>query len=157
MEDAKPTQKLELDESEMLEAGRQFQDRKFGTTGRLGKSREVLLLIDSGIRRISLRNDTSFLLGRFSKSSPSGNYIDLSPFGAQERGVSRIHAQIHMDDDILYVTDMDSTNGTYLDGIKIQPHQAEKLRQGSELLLARMHIQILYKTKTYKTEPLIDV
>jgi pSer/pThr/pTyr-binding forkhead associated (FHA) protein len=144
-DDLKPTQRLNIEDPELLEALLKQQNRELGTS-RLGKAREVLLLVDSGIRKIELRNEVSYLLGRFSKSKPRGNHIDLSPFAAQDRGVSRIHAQIHMEDDQLFLTDMDSTNGTYLDGVKLQAHQQYQLRQGSNIILGRMHMQVMYKS-----------
>ena len=143
--DPQQTNRLNIDDPEMLEALLKQRNRELGTA-RLGKAREVLLLVDSGIRRIEIRNDVSYLLGRFTKSKPRGNHIDLAPFAAQDRGVSRIHAQIHMENDYLYVTDMDSTNGTYVDGIKLQPHEPHQLRQGSNITLGRMHMQVMYKT-----------
>jgi len=143
--DEKPTERLEIDDPEMLEALLKHQNRQLGTES-FGKSREVLLLVDSGVRRVSLRNEVSYLLGRFSRSKPRGNHIDLAPFGARDKGVSRIHAQLHMEDDNLYITDLDSTNGTFLDGVKLLPHQNHKVRQGSEILLGRMHMQVMYKS-----------
>ncbi|MGJ3237092.1 MAG: FHA domain-containing protein [Anaerolineae bacterium] len=144
-DELKPTKQLEISEEALLEAAR--RQRTLGTA-RLGKVREVMLLVDQEIRQLSLHNDVSYLLGRFDRRKPSGNHIDLSPFKANERGVSRIHAQIHMANDRLYITDMDSTNGTIVDGARLQPHQAVVLRQGSDVLLGRLHIQIMYKSTT---------
>jgi len=144
-DDLKPTQRLEIDDPDMLEALLKQKNRELGTA-RLGKTREVLLLVDSGIRRVELRNDVTYLLGRFSKSKPRGNHIDLEPFGARDRGVSRIHAQIHMENDMLYLTDMDSTNGTFCDGIKLQAHHQHQLRQGSNIILGRLNLQVMYKS-----------
>lgn len=144
-DELKHTQRLQLDDPEMLDRLLEQQNRELGPA-RLGKTREVLLLIETGLRRIELRNDVSYLLGRFSKSKPGANHIDLDPFAARDRGVSRIHAQIHMQDNMLYITDMDSTNGTYVDGIQIQAHQEHKLRQGSNIILGRLNIQLMYKS-----------
>jgi pSer/pThr/pTyr-binding forkhead associated (FHA) protein len=146
MEDPKATQRLDLSEPEVLEALLKQQTREMAALS-LGKAREVLLLIENGIRRLELHNETAFLLGRFAKSTPRGKHVDLSPFSAQDRGVSRIHAQLHMDDNKLYITDMDSTNGTFVDGVRLQPHQPHLLRQGSQIILGRMSIQIMYKAQ----------
>lgn len=145
MKDIKKTQQLNIDQTELAKAFAKRKANDFNSV-KFAKAREVLLLTDSGLRRVELRNDASYLLGRFNKGKPRADHIDLVPFGAQERGVSRIHAQIHMEEDILYVTDMESTNGTYLDGVKLLPHQQHRLRQKSDLLLGRMHIQIMYKS-----------
>lgn len=149
MNEPKQTQRLDLDESLLLEALNKRQALDENTDlgeVKFSKAREVLLLTDSGLRRIELRNDTSYLLGRFNSTKPRSNHIDLVPFGAQERGVSRIHAQIHMEDDVLYITDMESTNGTYLDGVRLLPNQQHRIRQKSDILLGRLHIQVMYKS-----------
>lgn len=147
MEDAKATQRIEIDDPEILEALLKQQSREINAAT-LGKAREVLLLVESGIRRLEVHNDTTYLLGRFIKSTPRGKHVDLSPFGAQDKGVSRIHAQLHMEDNRLYITDMDSTNGTFLDGVRLLPHQPQILRQGSQVLLGRLAMQIMYKSQT---------
>lgn len=150
-DEQKFTQRLDLNDPEMLDTLREQKNRKLGPA-RLGKIREVLLLVETGLRRIELRNDVSYLLGRFSKSKPGSNHIDLDPFGARDKGVSRIHAQIHMANNRLYITDMESTNGTYVDGTQIAPNQQHQLRQGSNLILGRMNIQIMYKSATDTSE-----
>jgi pSer/pThr/pTyr-binding forkhead associated (FHA) protein len=146
MEDPKATQRLELGEPEILEALLKQQTREMANVA-LGKAREVLLLVENGIRRLELYNETTFLLGRFAKSTPRGKHVDLSPFSAQDRGVSRIHAQLHMDENKLYITDMDSTNGTFVDGVRLLPHQPHLLRQGSQIMLGRLNMQVMYKTQ----------
>lgn len=146
MEDPKATQRLELNEPELLEALLKQQTREMANLS-LGKAREVLLLVENGIRRLELYNETTFLLGRFAKSTPRGKHVDLTPFSAQDRGVSRIHAQLHMDENKLYITDMDSTNGTFVDGVRLMPHQPHLLRQGSQIMLGRLSMQVMYKTQ----------
>ena len=126
-QDDRPTQRIDIQDADMLEALLKQKNRQLGTS-RLGKRREVMLLVGSGMIKIELRNEVTYLLGRFNKSKPRGNHIDLSQFKALERGISRIHAQIHMEDDRLYITDLDSTNGTIVDGVKLLPHQHQQLR-----------------------------
>lgn len=146
MDDPKPTQRLDVDDPDLLESLLKQRTREI-TTASLKKAREVLLLVENGIRRIELHNEASYLLGRFNSSKQRSNHIDLSPFGAADRGVSRIHSQLHMDDGKLYISDMDSTNGTFVDGIRLQPHYPTQLRQGSEVMLGKLHIQIMYRAQ----------
>lgn len=141
----RPTERLNSNDPRLQEILKQQQKRKLGTAT-LSKGKEVLLLIDSGLRRIELRNDIVYLLGRFNKTQPDTHYIDLSPFDAYERGVSRVHAKLHMDNNILYITDLGSTNGTYMDGVQLEANQKHVIRQGSEIILSRLHIQVMHKT-----------
>ena len=146
MDDPKPTQKLDVDDPELLESLLKQRTREMSAVT-LGKAREVLLLVENGIRRIELHNEISFLLGRFNSAKQRANHIDLSPFDAANKGVSRIHAQIHMDNNKLYIADMDSTNGTFVDGVRLQPHQPIQIRQGSEIVLGKLHLQVMYRSQ----------
>lgn len=68
--------------------------------------------------------------------------IDLAPFGGIDGGVSRWHAAIHYDDTegVLYIEDMNSTNGTRLNGFQIEPGRRYRLRNGDEIELGRVCI-----------------
>ncbi len=68
--------------------------------------------------------------------------INLSPYSGRERGVSRKHAQIYFRDGELYIEDLDSSNGTMLNGEELQPFQAHKLRDGDEIILGHMMVWV---------------
>src|SRR5579859_2531719 len=55
------------------------------------------------------------LLGRADRSTHGDLHcdVDLTPFGAREKGVSRQHLLIRRQNALLYATDLGSTNGTY--------------------------------------------
>jgi hypothetical protein len=80
--------------------------------------------------------------------SPSGKWYDLAP-GQTHIGrgpgnqvalplslVSRQHAAIHFDGQNCYVIDLGSTHGTLLNGQRLQPRRAHRLRPGDVLSLA---------------------
>lgn len=56
--------------------------------------------------------------------------IDLAPFGALERGVSRQHAQVSASSDYLLITDLGSTNGTRLNSHKLRANEPYRLDHG---------------------------
>jgi hypothetical protein len=64
--------------------------------------------------------------------------IDLTPYGAMDRGVSRHHALLHLADDHLYLTDLQSTNGTYVAGQRLEPDTPTVVHKGDEVLLGRL-------------------
>lgn len=47
--------------------------------------------------------------------------------------VSRIHARISQEEGIYYIEDLNSTNGTYKNGLRLQPYEKRKLEKGDEL------------------------
>jgi hypothetical protein len=54
--------------------------------------------------------------------------VDLSPYGALEKGVSRNHLALMRDHDTVVVTDMGSANSTYLNGQRLMPYEPRILR-----------------------------
>jgi pSer/pThr/pTyr-binding forkhead associated (FHA) protein len=65
----------------------------------------------------------------FGKSSTVDVNVD-SPY------ISRRHFQIRCQDDVFLITDLDSTNGTFLNGVRLNPHQERRLRDQDRIGLA---------------------
>jgi hypothetical protein len=122
----------------------QQPDKNDGTT-HISDKQEVLLVIRGMIERLVLKEGVQYQLGRFEFSKPEDHHIDLTPYGAGDRGVSRVHAYIHLEADQLFITDLDSTNGTFLAGKRLEPNTPTVLRKGDELLLGRLGVQFMYR------------
>ncbi len=58
-----------------------------------------------------------------------------SDFQVYDRSVSARHMRILMEDGDLYVEDLNSTNGTYVNGVKLEPGRREKLNQGDTIAI----------------------
>lgn len=116
-----------------------------GGTTSLGDQREIIFVIRGMVERVILRDNFSIILGRAEPGSKGNVDIDLTPYGALDRGVSRIHARLHLENNRIFITDLDSTNGTFLSGRRLEPHKAEPLRKGDELLLGRLPVQVLFR------------
>jgi|GEM_PF-843331 len=116
-----------------------------GTTGTIGEQREVLFVIRGMIERVVMKDNTTATLGRFDTGTVPNEEIDLIPYGAIDRGVSRRHCEVLLRDNQLHVVDLGSTNGTFLAGIRLKPNEATLLRKGDELLLGRLAVQVLFR------------
>lgn len=57
--------------------------------------------------------------------------------------ISGEHAKISRKADVLYITDLDSTNGTFLNGEKLQPGVKNKLSPGDKLILAETPVLVI--------------
>jgi len=114
-------------------------------TATLGPHQEVILLIRGMPERLLLTEEVSYTLGRFNMKSNLDKEVDLSPYGAAECGVSRRHARLHLEGSHVYLTDLDSTNGTYVSGSRLEANQPNLLHKGDEVLLARLQVQILFR------------
>lgn len=55
-----------------------------------------------------------------------------------ESTISRVHAKITMEDENVYITDMGSTNGTYINEENIQPHTRIQIKIGDLLRFANV-------------------
>lgn len=71
--------------------------------------------------------------------------IDLLPYGALELGVSRRHAKLLRRSATIMVQDLDSVNGTFLNGERLIPQQPRVLRNDDELCLGRLVLHVSFR------------
>jgi pSer/pThr/pTyr-binding forkhead associated (FHA) protein len=71
--------------------------------------------------------------------------IDLTPYQAYASGVSRLHAVVKRDASRVLVMDLGSSNGTYVNGRRINPHVEEPLSHGDIVALGKLKIQVLLR------------
>lgn len=95
---------------------------------------------------LGLELKPQLILGR--SKSPDGPQpdLDLAPYGGEQGGVSRRHAQIIFDGESLFLEDLGSTNGTRLNGYRLQAGEQYRLRDGDELLLGSLRILLRFVT-----------
>lgn len=103
-----------------------------------------LHLMDSG-KIVPLASRNEFTLGRLSEGQPIMPDIDLTPYQAYASGVSRLHAVVKRDGNEVLVMDLGSSNGTYINGRRLNPHMEESLSHGDILALGKLKIQILLR------------
>lgn len=106
---------------------------------------EVVLVVRGMVERLHLEEEKTYILGRTDLKSRSIPDIDLTPYGALDRGVSREHATIHLKDKHIYITDLESTNGTFVAGERLAPNEPQILHRGDSLLLGRLAIQVMFR------------
>jgi len=70
--------------------------------------------------------------------------VDLVDYGAVEKGVSRQHLLVTREDDTIAVTDLNSANGSFLNGQRLFPHDPRILRDEDELRLGRLVFQVSF-------------
>ena len=95
-------------------------------------------------QQIVIENQNRLVIGRSSSHSVRAPDIDLTPFHAFSKGVSSQHASIFRADDCLNISDLGSTNGTYLNREGLTPHQAYPLHNGDLIYLGQMAIRIYF-------------
>ncbi|MGB7338396.1 MAG: FHA domain-containing protein [Phototrophicaceae bacterium] len=102
----------------------------------------IVLYLPDDARPIELWNIAVVSLGRTDRYSTVQPSIDLSKHHASLLGVSRIHAEIFYRDGKYYVRDLNSTNGTWVNNIKLVHGEEAELLNGDSLRLGHLMIQI---------------
>ena len=103
----------------------------------------TLELAESG-ERLVVENQNRIVIGRSSSHSVRTPDIDLAPYHAFSKGVSSLHASIFRADDCMNISDLGSTNGTYLNREGLIPHQAYALHNGDLIYLGQMPVRIYF-------------
>ncbi len=101
-----------------------------------------LHLIESG-QVLPLADRTEFSLGRSAEGQPIVPDVDLSPYNAYANGVSRLHAAIKLVNNQVMVVDLGSSNGTYLNGVRLSPYVDTPVAHGDLVYLGKLKMQVL--------------
>lgn len=114
-------------------------------TARFGQDASIIIHIRDASQPVVIQPAKRTILGRTDATSPQKPDVDLTPFGALDKGVSRIHAAIYRNEDTLTLVDMGSANGTHLNGQRLVPDQPRILRDGDEIRLGKLVAHIYFK------------
>lgn len=114
-------------------------------TARFNHEASIIIHIRDAAEPIVLHPQHETVLGRLDPTSQAKPDLDLTPFGALEKGISRIHAAIRRGEDTLTLVDLASVNGTYLNGQRLTPDQPRVLRDGDEIRLGQLVIHVYFK------------
>jgi pSer/pThr/pTyr-binding forkhead associated (FHA) protein len=109
------------------------------TSGLLNRKTIIFVI---GTQTVTLPQAREILVGRFAPTDSLQPDVDLSPFKAEEKGVSRRHIKITFKDGQYWVIDLASMNGTWLNGEPIKSVAEYPLRDGDRLRLSRPHTNI---------------
>lgn len=109
-----------------------------------GEAAVTLFLLEADVK-LPLVEREEFTLGRVTEGQPLIPEIDLSPYGAYEQGVSRLHAVISIHEGGVTITDLGSANGTWLNGVRITPHTPQPLKHGDFVTLGKLKLRALIR------------
>ena len=82
------------------------------------------------------------MIGREDPISEIFPDVDLSSLGGLEKGVSRKHAVIRRVGVDYVVEDMGSTNGTFINKKRIQPHARQVIKPGDEIKFGKLSLSV---------------
>ena len=91
---------------------------------------------------VSIREEVT--IGRLDPASASFPDVDLTTDDALDRGVSRRHAKIIQRGHEVFIEDLGSMNGTFVNRKKLTPHLPEALRNGDQLQLGKLMLRVSF-------------
>jgi pSer/pThr/pTyr-binding forkhead associated (FHA) protein len=100
-----------------------------------------LIAVSTGAS-IGLPAASQAIVGRADPVSQFRPDLDLTALGALEQGVGRRHARLFLQDGQIQIEDLDSTNGTLVNGQRLASHRAQALRDGDQIQLGRLALRI---------------
>ncbi len=130
---------------------RQMEPGSGGTPGHAGTDMlspdgTIVLHVNDAEAPVVIQVRQEVILGRTVTPAEGGiTYVNLAPFGADERGVSRQHARLLREERALYLLDLNSTNGTRLNGEIVPAGVERRLRDGDEITLGRLSLTLYFK------------
>jgi len=116
---------------ELPEQIKDLEDQGFKAALYLFANDKVFLLEGKG----------EFILGRRVKSSADLVDFDFDPYDGYSKGVSRTHAKIVLSGDLVTITDLRSSNGTYLNRKRLMPAKMYTLEHGDIISLGSLILQ----------------
>ncbi len=90
--------------------------------------------------------EIEMLVGR---RDPVGEYVpdlDLTPYAGYQMGVSRKHALIRREEDRLFLVDLDSRNGTFINNERLLPNKPYILNSGDQVRFGKVLLHITFNT-----------
>jgi len=87
------------------------------------------------------------VFGRSDSATAYVPEIDLTRYGAYRLGLSRRHAVLRRQGNMLYLTDMGGRNGTALNGHRLEANQNCLLSSGDEITLGNLRMRVTYQKR----------
>lgn len=103
--------------------------------------------IEGGANPIILKPKThDMILGRRDPTTGATPEVDLTPYAGYRMGVSRKHSSLRLEDNQLNLWDLGSSNGTFINGTRLNPHRPYPVRDGDEIRLGQMVLRMFFQT-----------
>lgn len=116
-------------------------------SSRFNQRVNLIVTTDQGEKKLAVDTTsiTELIMGRMDPDTGDAPGIDLSNYGAQDKGVSRQHAAIILKDGSLHVVDKGSYNGTFLNGQRLIAGQPRVLRDGDDIRLGYLVVRVSFE------------
>jgi pSer/pThr/pTyr-binding forkhead associated (FHA) protein len=96
---------------------------------------------------VEVKGATRIVFGRLDVNATNKPDIDLTPYGAFEKGVSRIHAAFVRHESSVTILDLGSANGTSVNGKRLPSNQPRVLQDGDEIMFGELGARVYFKQR----------
>ena len=112
---------------------------------KLLENKSFILYYPDAEEVINIPDQNEFTIGRFVEGQVITPDVDLNPFEAYDKGVSRLHATIRIDKEKekIYVIDLGSANGSSVNGYEIPANSEVPLNHGDVLSLGKFNMRVI--------------
>ena len=115
--------------------------------------RLTLQILPNHTRTLKFPHNARILVGRADDAETANDLmLELSNYGGEGSGVSRTHAAIHDQDGMVYITDLQSTNGTRINGLLLNANQPYRLREGDVFRLGAQGCDLKFREVHAQTQ-----
>lgn len=126
--------------------------RAVETAGATTFTEEMVLRveIEGGTTPMLVYPKQEIILGRRDPNTGGMPDVDLTAYAGYRMGVSRRHAAIRLLDKHLNLSDLGSSNGTFLNGTRLTAHRPYQVRDGDEIRLGQMVLRVYFQSNKDK-------
>jgi hypothetical protein len=141
---------IPIEGTDTLDVG-EFRKSNLVGTSIFSQDMILRIQIEDGGAPILLRLAQSHhvLFGRCDGASSTID-VDLTPYAGYANGISRRHAAIALEGERLELWDLDSSNGTYLNGIRLEPRRRHQLRDSDEIRMGKLVLYVYFEQRVQR-------
>lgn len=114
-------------------------------TIKLRSKAHLVMYIDGG-EILVLPMGGELILGRATEDN-TFRIVDLTPYDYNNKaGISRLHARVvQAEDGNILIQDLDSSNGTTINGQRLMPRERHEIKDGDTICLGKLSIHVKIK------------
>ncbi len=140
-ENGKATDPLTIEDAAWVDRGAAMASAAAGETGR--PVTLSFLIVDLN-RQIEFPLTKELNIGRLDAATATFPDLDLTSYGGLEKGASRRHAKITRRGQEIFIEDLGSVNGTFLNGKRLTPYLQHPLTSGDEIQVGRLVFRVRF-------------
>lgn len=131
-----------LDLGDVVERAGTFVDG----TSVFDSSMMLCIEVEAGKTPLVLRlpQQRALVFGRDDPETKERPDIDLIPYGGYNMGISRRHAALELVGKRLSIRDLKSSNGTFLNDVRLDAYEPHQLRDGDKIRLGNLALSISF-------------